>query len=150
MHALYDDAMFQDEVLESLRANRSLSEPVRTEAIALAESIPEDPSRLNASSWGVVRHRDGTPQAIRRAVHASQVACRILTKSGSVFNTLGVAQYRAANYEDAVATLSGRHSITQSASDIPIRPTSLFWPCPTIASAVRSRPWGSWGVCERR
>ena len=106
VHALYDSAMFQVEVLESLRADPSLSDPVRKEAIALAESLPEDPFRLNATSWGVVRHRDGTPQAIRRAVRAAQAACRILTKSGSLFNTLGVAQYRAGSYEDAIATLT--------------------------------------------
>ncbi len=106
VRALYDGAMFQAEVLESLRTDPSLSEPVRKEAIALAESMAEDPFRLNAASWGVVRHRDGTPQAIGRAVRTAKAACRILTKSGSVWNTLGVAEYRAGSYEDAIATLT--------------------------------------------
>jgi hypothetical protein len=106
VHALYNGAMFRDEVLERLRGDPSLSEPLRKEAISLAESMPEDPFCLNGASWGVVRYREGTPQAIRRAVRASQAACRILANSGSALNTLGVAQYRAGDYEHCIATLT--------------------------------------------
>ena len=106
VHALYNGAMFRAEVLERLRRHPSLSEPVRKEAIALAESMSEDPLCLNGASWAVVRYREGTPQAIRRAVRASQAACRVLANCGSALNTLGVAQYRAGDYEDAIATLT--------------------------------------------
>ena len=57
-------------------------------------------------SWGVV-----VPPGCHAAGHSPGAAwrrppCRGLPKSGSVFNTLGVAEYRAGNYQDAVATLT--------------------------------------------
>jgi WD40 repeat protein/tRNA A-37 threonylcarbamoyl transferase component Bud32 len=106
VHALYDGALLQKDVLQSLRDNPSLSEPVRQQAIELAESMPEDAYRLNGASWAVARDRDAAPQAVRRALRAAQAACRIVPQSGSVLNTLGVAQYRAGDYEDAIATLT--------------------------------------------
>ena len=49
VHALYDAAMLQSDVLEHLRDDPALSEPVRKQAIELAESMPEDPYRLNGA-----------------------------------------------------------------------------------------------------
>jgi WD40 repeat protein/tRNA A-37 threonylcarbamoyl transferase component Bud32 len=106
VHTLYNRAMLQSEVLQGIHADRSLSEPVRKQAVELAEAMPEDAYRLNAASWAVVRFRDRSPVDVHRALRSAEAACRLLPKSGSVRNTLGLAQYRAGHYADAVDTLT--------------------------------------------
>ena len=54
VESLYTQAKFRPAVLESLRRDANLSEPVRG-ALALAEQIPEKPESLNAASRAVVR-----------------------------------------------------------------------------------------------
>ena len=53
----------RSEVLESLRADSALAEPVRREALALAEETDEDPRKLNSTGWNVVRSPGGEPAA---------------------------------------------------------------------------------------
>ncbi len=119
VNALFDKMLLQAEVIQSLFDNPSLSDPVRKVAIELAGAMPEDPYRLNGFSWSVVQRPDASPDAIRRALLVSRAACRLLSKSGSVLNTLGVTEYRAGNYEDAIATLTRSAQFNSEATGHP-------------------------------
>ena len=96
----------RSEVLESLRADSALAEPVRREALALAEEVDEDPRKLNSAGWNVVRSPGGEPAAYDRAVRQAEAACKAYPWDGSYLNTLGVAQYRVGKYREAVETLT--------------------------------------------
>jgi hypothetical protein len=105
VQSLYFKAMFRPEVLASLRADPALSEPVRRQALALAEHIPEDPRSLNGASWNVVRQPGAEPAAYFLALRQAETACRLVQNNGTYLTTLGVASYRVGKFREAVATL---------------------------------------------
>jgi predicted Ser/Thr protein kinase len=106
VESLYARPMFRPEVLESVRRDASLSEPVRQEALALAERVPENPLILHKASWSVGRRPDADAAAYRLALRRAEAACRLIPDDQVLLEALGVAQYRAGRYGDAADTLS--------------------------------------------
>jgi len=106
VQALFSKLLLREDVLETLRHDAGLSEPLRKELIALAEQQPEDWNRLNNASWTAASHPGLEPSAYLRAVRLAEGACRLDPNNGLSLNTLGVARYRAGRYQDAVADLS--------------------------------------------
>ena len=87
-------------------ARRSLcAEPVRLRALDLTERIPEYPDRLDNQSREVVRHPGADPTAYHLALRQAETACRLVPNTSDLLSTLGIAQYRAGRYRDALATL---------------------------------------------
>jgi WD40 repeat protein len=70
-------------------------------AIVNAERAP----RLNNVSWEMVRVPNRSKEEYERALRQAEEACRLEPNVGYYLNTLGVAQYRAGRYADAVVTL---------------------------------------------
>jgi WD40 repeat protein/serine/threonine protein kinase len=103
---LFERPLLRPEVRATLRADKMLSEPMRQRALALAEQMPESPSRLNTVSWSVASQRGAPPEAYRLARLQAEAACRLEPTNGALLNTLGVAQYRSGHYREAVATLT--------------------------------------------
>jgi hypothetical protein len=99
----YADKM---DVIEQLKRDTTLSEPLRKEAVARAERHAEDHFRLNNLSWFVVREPNLKPAAYLHALREAEEACRQAPKNGYYLNTLGVAQYRVGRYAEALATLT--------------------------------------------
>jgi hypothetical protein len=119
--ALFAKPMFRSEVLVSLRGDLSLSEPIRCQALALAEQMPEDPGRLNEASWSVVSRPDAEPAAYRLAQRRAETACRLIPHNGFFLATLGIAHYRMGDAQRAAATLaqSGRLNAVHAAAPFP-------------------------------
>src|SRR5262249_48664905 len=67
-----------EEVRASLRAEGTLSEPVRQRALALAEQFPESPYPLNNVSWQVVRQPGAAPGAYGLALRQAEAASRLV------------------------------------------------------------------------
>src|SRR5262249_58295321 len=67
---------------------------------------PEGPEQLNEAAWRVVRDRRASPDEYARALEQAEEAVRGAPENGYILNTLGVAQYRAGRYADALATLT--------------------------------------------
>jgi hypothetical protein len=103
--ALYE-TLLRPAVRIRLLADETLSEPVRRRALTLAEKISESAGRLNAVSWSVVSQPGAAPEVYRLALEQAETACRLEPDNGALLNTLGVAQYRAGQYREAVATLT--------------------------------------------
>ncbi len=103
---LCDRAMLRAEVLASLRADASLSEPARHRALALAELVPENPERLNAASKEVIRRPGAVAVAYGAALRQAEAACRLVPDNADFLTTAGAAQFRIGLYREAVATLS--------------------------------------------
>jgi Flp pilus assembly protein TadD len=106
VNGLYERLLLRPEVRASLCADKRLGEPMRQRMLALAEQVPESPSRLNAASWLVASRRGAPPDAYRLALRQAEAACRLEPSNGELLNTLGVAQYRSEHYREAVATLT--------------------------------------------
>jgi serine/threonine protein kinase len=61
---------------------------------------------LNDESWLVVQDPGGTPFAYQSALNKAHWACKLAPRNRRVLTTLGVAQYRVGEYEEALATLT--------------------------------------------
>jgi tetratricopeptide (TPR) repeat protein len=103
---LFDKLFFKEDVLESLRSNAALSEPVRSQALILAERRPIDAMAFNNKSWFIARLPAASAAECRLALRLAETACRQSPLNGMFLNTLGVAQYRVGKYREALATLT--------------------------------------------
>jgi eukaryotic-like serine/threonine-protein kinase len=104
--SLFDKLLVREDVLDSLRAQSALSQPLRTRALALAKDYPVDANRLNEVSRNLVRFPGVEPVACLRAVRVAEAACRLGPENGLYLNTLGVARYRAGKYHEALTDLN--------------------------------------------
>ena len=105
----------RSEVLAALRADPVLSEPVRQEALALAERLPGVPDYLNMASRAVASRPGAESAAYRLAVERAEIACRLMPFEGSYQTTLGMAQYRLGKYQEALTTLTHADKLNQAA-----------------------------------
>jgi tetratricopeptide (TPR) repeat protein len=106
VESLFDKLLLREDVLESLRTDHALSEPVRTQALALAAPFPGDEFLLMAASWSVVRRPDAGATAYRLALRQAEAVYQLNPNHVAYLNLLGVAQYRTGKYQVAVATLA--------------------------------------------
>jgi tetratricopeptide (TPR) repeat protein len=113
--SLFYKPLFRPEVLAHLRADSVLSEPVRQEALALAERWVERPDLLDRASRAVASRPGAEPSAYRLAVQRAEIACRLMPFEGSYHTTLGMAQYRLANFQEALTTLTRADELNQAA-----------------------------------
>jgi WD40 repeat protein len=95
----------KEDALTALRGDATAAEAVRERAVVLAEGYREDPDALNEASWSVVVKLGGKPAEYEKALRQAEAAHRIIGDKGESLNTLGVAQYRAGKYREAVQTL---------------------------------------------
>jgi WD40 repeat protein len=97
----------RDQLRARITRDVTISEPVRQRALALTRDWPEDvdAGALCRASWRVVRQPNPDPAQYEKALRQAETACRADPDNGTFLNTLGVAQYRAGRYQDALATL---------------------------------------------
>jgi WD40 repeat protein len=112
---LFSKPLFRSEVLARLRADPGLSEPVRQEALALAERWVEHLQTLNAASRAVAARPGAEPAAYRLALQRAEIPCRLMPFEGSYQTTLGMAQYRLGKYQEALNTLTHADDLNQAA-----------------------------------
>jgi tetratricopeptide (TPR) repeat protein len=94
------------DVLERLRTLPVMSPSRRQEAIAVAHTYPENPYELDELAWQLVKLPGGEMSGYRKALRYSDAGCQLEPENGGLLNTLGVACYRAGNYEKALDVLS--------------------------------------------
>jgi eukaryotic-like serine/threonine-protein kinase len=100
------------EVMARLRVDRSLDPAVRQAAIGLAERRGDDPKRLNTESWRIVKSPGKRPEDYTRAVAYARTATRLVPFDSSYVNTLGVALFRAAQYDECLTVLQHESRLT--------------------------------------
>jgi serine/threonine protein kinase/WD40 repeat protein/Tfp pilus assembly protein PilF len=72
---------------------------------------PRDAMTENNLAWYVVSFPDARGDLVSRALAWARGAVDLDLKNGSYWNTLGVAHYRAGNWDDAIKALSKSHEI---------------------------------------
>jgi hypothetical protein len=108
---LLDDLIHQGSITETLadtiRSDLSLEPGVRAEALRLVACLRgNDAGRLNELAWEVVRRPDAPAESYRKAHRYAEEASRIMPDNSTVIDTLGVAQYRAGRFAEAIGTLT--------------------------------------------
>jgi hypothetical protein len=101
-----------DQVRSALLGDPALS-PAERQAVQAALSRLVDlqaeawimAQRLNEAAWDVVRYAAVEPEAGAQALRDARRAVELAPEDGLILNTLGVAQYRMEQYEEALATL---------------------------------------------
>ncbi len=104
--ALFDGLVSKARVLQYLRDNRTLEEPFRKEALALATGYFQDAVALHAESWEIVRFARQPRGAYIKAHLQAEEACRLVPNFYRSRCTLGIACYRLGHYEEARNHLS--------------------------------------------
>jgi WD40 repeat protein len=115
-----DNARPKAEILEIIRTDKSLSQPVRAHALELAKQYKEDPEDLNWGGRKALSQQNRASEEYRLALRQAQRAHELDPKNASYLTTVGMACYRMANYEDALKALeqAGKlHSTGDSSSD---------------------------------
>jgi WD40 repeat protein len=107
--------LLRDQIVAGIRRDRTISEPLRQNALVLAEQRADNPGVLNNASWQIVRVHGATAERYAQALRYAEAACRLKPEDGNHLNTLGVAQYRAARYPEALATLMRSDQINAKA-----------------------------------
>jgi tetratricopeptide (TPR) repeat protein len=102
---LFDEVPSPEELIERIRGDQAIGEPVRQRALDLAGRLPVQPNRLNNASWDIVRTPGKTASEYRRALRWAEAACRLRPENWYILNTIGVAQYRLGDYQGALAAL---------------------------------------------
>jgi WD40 repeat protein/serine/threonine protein kinase len=120
VRSLFRKPLFRSEVRAQLRAETALSEPVRQEALALAERFVEFPYHLDRASRAVASRAGAEPSAYRLAVQRAEIACRLMPFEGPYHTTLGMAQYRLGDYQQALATLTRADELNRAAQGSPV------------------------------
>jgi WD40 repeat protein/tRNA A-37 threonylcarbamoyl transferase component Bud32 len=106
VHSLFDRLVTRSAVQAHLASEDLLSPSLRAEAQARAQRYYQDPNRLNSLSWDVVRQPGASKAAYEHALLQAQEACRLAPGTGELLNTRGVAEYRAADYQAALVSLT--------------------------------------------
>jgi tetratricopeptide (TPR) repeat protein len=128
---LVDRLVLQADVLAALQTDQSIREPVRKEALALAERYWDDPARLIKASWAIVSRPGASSGQYGRALRCAEAACRLQPEEGSLLTTLGVAQYRVGQFAEALQTLqrSAERQRTRFKSPFPTELAFLAMTC---------------------
>jgi len=74
-------------------------------APAAVDDLP-DPNRWNMEAWVLATDPDPKQRNIPRALELATRAAEAAPDSGAILNTLGVVQYRAGRYREAIETLT--------------------------------------------
>jgi WD40 repeat protein len=103
---LFDEQPLPDDVVEMIRRDESLSDAVRKRAIILAKRRRVDAQRLNNLAWRTALLPGKTSREYEQALRLIRAATRLEPENGMLANTLGAAEYRAGQYDQAIASLS--------------------------------------------
>jgi len=94
-------------VMKALEKDRSRRyETANGFAMAVSPKQAQAAQQLNNQAWRLATHRDAKQRDAARAVELASQAVALNPKAGTLWNTLGVAHYRAGNWNDALGALS--------------------------------------------
>ena len=106
VEALSAELMFKRDVLQTLRTNHAIMEAVRQEALALAESWPQDEWVLYRGIRAKLMKPGAEASSYRLALHQAEEACRLDAENRGFQFLLAMAQYRLGQYQQALDTVA--------------------------------------------
>jgi WD40 repeat protein len=122
VNGLATEPLLKEEMVERLRTDRTLGEELRQQALLLVGRYTEDPHRFYEASWAVVQKPGAAVDRYQKALGQAQTACRLASAEGPSYrryvNTLGVAQYRAGQDAEALASLTKAGTLLSARSEV--------------------------------
>jgi WD40 repeat protein len=106
VNVLFEEQLLREDVVGALRKDPTLSVTDRQFAIRVAQRHDEDARAMNEAAWKVVRASASGRAAYARALRWAEAAVRVAPADSDILQTLGIAQYRAGRYAEALATLT--------------------------------------------
>jgi tetratricopeptide (TPR) repeat protein len=128
----------KDEVIAHLRRDPTLGEPLRQQALAMAERHSEDPIWLYNAASIIVNRPGQDPAKYRLALRQAEAALRLAPPDYNFYRqdqprtVVGIAQYRLGQYREALASLQ------RAQADFATRPEASF---PPQESYKELPPW---------
>jgi WD40 repeat protein/serine/threonine protein kinase len=129
------------DVVDQLRLDVTLSEPLRQAAIVRAENYVQDPETLDHASWRIVSKPGAGPAEYRRALRKAEEACDLAPDNWSYLKTRGLAQYRVGQSQHALDSVTRSEALHASRV------------APALAGELRALAAGIMGLgalCETR
>lgn len=102
---LFDRYFYLGDVLLRIENDPGQSPETKAWAQRLARIRGDDPWRLDATTRKVVARSHASAEEIDLALRRARAACELDPRNAHLQCTLGLAQYRAERYEEAIATL---------------------------------------------
>jgi WD40 repeat protein len=108
VHFYFARPLCREDVLMYLRHFPVTHPEARDKALALAQRFREsaDPQVFHEAAWAIVRQPFSNPFQYGLALKQAETARRLAPAENRYRTTLGLAQYRAGNYAEAVTTLT--------------------------------------------
>jgi tetratricopeptide (TPR) repeat protein len=111
---LFGQLILRSDVVEWLQTAPGMTLIQRQTALAVAGTHSDDPLAWNRRAWEAAWLPGREMSDYRKALRYSEAACRIEPKNRLYLTTLGVAYYRAGNYEKALDTLLRAEQINKT------------------------------------
>jgi WD40 repeat protein/tRNA A-37 threonylcarbamoyl transferase component Bud32 len=123
----FSELALKDEVIAQLRRDPTLDEPLRQQALVLAERHREDPGQLNIAARRIVDQPSRDAAQYSLALRQAEVALQLATPEDNFYTwdqprfAYGAAQYRLGQYRKALASLQRAEAdfATRSKSSFP-------------------------------
>jgi len=104
--SLFDRLVSKSDVVQHLADDASLGGEMRSVARSVASDRKDNPKQLISKCWKTVSLPGGSPDSYQRALRWAEIAVGLKSTNTHDFTVLGVAQYRAGAYQEAVETLT--------------------------------------------
>ncbi len=114
VQSLFDRLLLVEPIVERLQNDAALREDLRSVALRLARLHRYDAKAMNEASWRIVGRPGNDLEAYARAAQFARIACELQPDVGNYVNTLGAAQYRLVEYEEALATLTRSNELNHA------------------------------------
>jgi Flp pilus assembly protein TadD len=96
----------KEDIAQFLRESLTLPDSARRLALDWLTNYREDPGRAaNRAAWRIVAEAHRPFEQYSEALRLADAAAHLAPNDSQILNTLGVAQYRAGRFGDAVSTL---------------------------------------------
>jgi WD40 repeat protein/serine/threonine protein kinase len=105
VQSLFAKPLSRDETIKRIKEETDIWEPVRKRALALAKEIAENLQAIQIASWSTAINPGYAAGQYARALAQAERLCQFKPEDPYVMQLMGMAQYRAGKYKEAVAAL---------------------------------------------
>jgi WD40 repeat protein len=100
---LFRRRILKEDVLPDIRDMKTISEPVRHQALAMTQQLENDVLLINLACTDVLLASDRTPEEYQRALRWAEEGQRLAPEEGFIVQNVGGALYRVGRYQEAAA-----------------------------------------------
>ena len=106
VQALYNQGLVKSEVIQAIAKDQEWRALTPATPEELAEVAAASVPKLNSAAWPIVSASNRSDADYAKALQMAERLLELVPQDGLVLNTVGLAQYRAGQYEAAIETLS--------------------------------------------